>query len=282
MIVPFSAGGGSDLSGRAIAEGLEETSGATIRVENIVGGSGAVGYAELMNAEGDGNVLLASEIALMTLPIVQDVNFTYESFTPIMKVGDDYRIVVVRDDAPYETMSDLVEAAKESTLSAAVSGVTGPDNIAWSLLEEQESFQLDRVNFESSSEVLGAVLGGHVDVAGSSPGALGGQLESGDLRALCVLAPQRYEYEGFQDIPTAEEEGYDVAFSQWRGFIAPGGISDEARQYWIEKGQEFAETDVYTEYIEANLLQPEVLVGDEFMEYLHEYDAEVRTVLDGE
>lgn len=279
MIVPFSAGGGSDIAGRAIASGLEEVTGSTITVENRVGGSGAVGYSGLMNAEGDGSVLLASETALITLPIVQEVDFTYESFTPIMKAGEDFNIVVVAADSPFQSISDLIEAAKSEQLTAAVSGATGPDHIAWSLIEQEQDITLERVTFESSSEVLAAVMGGHVQVAASSPGELTGQLESGDVRALCALAPERYEYELLADIPTGAEEGVNVTFAQWRGFIAPAGIDDAAREYWIEKAKEYEQSTAYAEFIESNMLQPVTSYGDDFVAYLEEYSADVESVL---
>lgn len=279
MIVPFSAGGGSDLAGRAIASGLEEVTGSTVTVENLVGGSGAVGYADLLGAEGDPNVLLASETALNTLPVVQDVPFDYESFTPIMKLGNDYTVVIVNPESPYESCTDVIEAAQEETLTAAVSGATGPDNIAWSLVEEEYGFEFQRVTFESSAEVITALLGNNVQVAAANPGEVAGQLESGDIKPLCALAPERYEYEFLADVPTGVEEGIDVDFAQWRGFIAPAGISEEARQFWIDAAREYAETDAYTEYIESNLLQPQVEYGDDFVAYLEEYTADVEAVL---
>ncbi|MFA4841619.1 MAG: tripartite tricarboxylate transporter substrate-binding protein, partial [Agrococcus sp.] len=112
MIVPFSAGGGSDASGRAIASGLEEATGATITVENREGGSGAVGYSHLFAQDGDPNYLLASETTLLSLPLTTDVEYDYQSFTPIMKLGDDYTLVVVPADSPFQTCTDVVDAAK--------------------------------------------------------------------------------------------------------------------------------------------------------------------------
>lgn len=279
MIVPYSAGGGSDLAGRAIASGLEEVTDSTVTVENIVGGSGAVGYSELLGEEGNADYLLASETALMSLPLVQDVKFDYQSFTPIMKVGEDYNIVVVGADAPYETCMDVVDAAGQEELTAAVSGATGPDNVAWSLIEDQFDITLQRVTFESSAEVVAAILGGQIDVAATNPGEVLGQIESGDIKPLCVLAPEPYEYEPLADVPTGTEQGIDVTFAQWRGFIAPGGISEEAKQFWVDKAKEFEETEGYTTYIEENLLQPQVLYGDEFAEYLTEYNDDLASVL---
>lgn len=279
MIVPFAAGGGSDLAGRAIAKGLEEVTDSTVTVENITGGDGAVGYSELLANKGNPGVLLASETALMTVPIVQDVEFSYEDFTPIMKLGEDYNVMMVKADSPHESCMDVVNAAKKGTVTTAISGATGPEYVAWSQIEEQFGVKFKSVVFESGGEIATALMGGHVDVAMTNPGEAMGQFESGDLKPLCTLAPERYEYEELADVPTGIEEGIDVTFAQWRGFIAPGDISPEAKQHWIEAGKEYAKTDAYKEYVESNLLQEQISYGDEFKSYLDDYNKDLKKVL---
>ncbi len=279
MVVPFSAGGGSDLSGRAIAGGLEAGTGVNISVENREGGSGAVGYSYFLAQEGKDNYLLASETAMLALPLTQDVEFDFTSFTPIMKLGDDYTLLVVSPDSPYETCSDVVDAAKTERVIAAVSGATSLDEIVFTLVEDATGVEFDRVPFESGSEVLASLLGGKIDVASLNPGEVLGQIESGDLKALCAFSEERYEYEQIADVPTAKEQGIDVAFAQFRGFIAPGGISDEAKEYWISAAKEFEKSDAYAEYIEANLMQPNALYGDDFFTYLEGNNADLAKVL---
>jgi putative tricarboxylic transport membrane protein len=216
---------------------------------------------------------------MMALPLVQDVQFDYTTFTPIMKMGDDYTLVTVTPDSPYETCSDVVDAARDGRVVAAVSGATSLDEIVFSLIEDDQDVEFDRVPYESGSEVLAGLLGGHVDVASLNPGEIAGQLESGDLKALCALAPERYEYDLLADIPTGQEQGIDVAFAQFRGYIAPGGIDEEAKQYWIEAGQEFEQTEAFTEYIESNYMQAAPLYGDEFTAYLDEYNENLKNGL---
>ncbi|GAB2467627.1 putative tricarboxylic transport membrane protein [Conyzicola lurida] len=268
MIVPFSAGGGSDTSGRAIAAGLEADTGVNISVENREGGSGAVGYSHFLAQNGKDNYLLAAETALLALPLTQDVQFSYESFTPIMKLGDDFTLLVVPADSDYDTCVDVVDDAKDNRVVAAVSGATSLDEIVFTLVEDDQDVEFDRVPFESGSEVLASLLGGKVDIASLNPSEVLGQIESGDLKALCAFADERYEFEALADIPTAIEQGIDVSFAQFRGFIAPGEISDDAKEYWIAAGEAFAETEAYDTYIADNLLQPNAVYGDEFVEYL--------------
>ncbi len=279
MIVPFSAGGGSDLSGRAIASGLEEVAGVNISTENREGGSGAVGYSHFLAQEGKDNFLLASETAMLALPLTQDVEFEYTSFTPIMKLGDDYTLLVVGPDSPYEGCDEVVDAAKKERVVAAVSGATSLDEIVFTLVEDEMDVEFDRVPFESGSEVLAALLGGTIDIASLNPGEVLGQLGSGDLKALCAFSDERYDYDELKDIPTAKEQGIDVAFAQFRGFIAPGGISDDARDWWVEQAKAFEKSDAYAQYIEQNVMQANAVYGDDFAEYLDGNYEDLKKVL---
>lgn len=279
MIVPFAAGGGSDIAGRATASGLEDATDKTITVQNIDGGSGAVGYSEFLGRAGDPNYLLATETAMLALPAVQDVEFTHESFTPIMKLGDDYTLIVTKADSKLDTCSDLTDQGKKDRTVVAISGATGLDNITFTLMEKATQAKFDRVPFESGAEAITAALGGQVDAISVNPGEVSGQLESGDLKPLCAAADKRYEYPELKDIPTAKEQGIDVAFAQFRGVIAPGDIPEEAKEYWIKKAKEFEKSDAYTTYIEDNMMQPNAAYGDDFATYLSENDKELRAAI---
>ncbi|MFP7696451.1 tripartite tricarboxylate transporter substrate binding protein [Trueperella sp. LYQ143] len=280
MIVPMAPGGGSDLSGRAIASGLEKVIGKSISVENHQGGGGAVGYAGFMGNEGNASYLLATETALVNLPLTEDVPFTWRSFTPIMKVGQDSTIMVVPKAAKYATCADVVSVAKSGAVKVAVSGgVTGNDAIQFGLIEKDQKVQFQRVPYESGGEAIAAALGGHVDVALTNPSEVMGQLQSGDLKPLCVIADKRYDYEELKDIPTTIEQGINVTFAQFRGVIAPGGISDEAKAYWIDAAKKYAESDSFKEYMSSNYMQTDPLFGDDFVKYLEKYEADLKAGL---
>lgn len=279
MIVPFSAGGGSDISGRAIAAGLEKVTGVNISAENREGGSGAVGYSYLLSQQGKDNVLLASETALLALPLTQDVQFDSTSFTPIMKLGSDYTLIVTRPDSPWQSCSELVAAAAKDRVVAAVSGTTSLDQIVFTLIEQDQNMTFDRVPFESGGEVLAGLLGGQVDVASLNPSEILGQLQANTVKPLCAVSDQRYTYDALANIETAKEQGIDVAYAQYRGFIAPGGISEQARQYWIDAAKKFAETPAYTTYIEDNLLQADAVYGDDFTAYLQQASSDLAKVI---
>jgi putative tricarboxylic transport membrane protein len=283
MLVPFGAGGGSDLAGRATATMIESAQeDLTVSVENREGGSGAVGYSYFLGETGNEELLLATETALLALPISGEVEFDYTDFTPIMKLGDDFTLMVVAADSPYETCADVVEAAGSERITAGISGITGLDNIVFTLTEQESGVEFDRVPFESGGELTAALLGGQIDIASLNPGEIIGQLEAGEVKALCAYSEERYsDYEELADIETAKEQGIDVAFAQFRGVIAPGGISDEARDYWIETMEAAVETEEYQTYIEDNYLQPNTAAGDEFVTYLEGNNELLQQVLEG-
>jgi putative tricarboxylic transport membrane protein len=283
MIVPFGAGGGSDLAGRATATMIEAANAdVNVNVENREGGSGAVGYSNFLGQAGDPETLLATETALLALPISGDVEFDYTDFTPIMKLGDDFTLMIVSADSPHQTCTDVVEAAKTERITAGISGITGLDNIVFTLTEQQAGVEFDRVPFESGGELTAALLGGQIDIASLNPGEIIGQLQAGEVKALCAYSEERYsDYEELADIPTAKEQGIDVAFAQFRGVLAPGGIDEAARQFWIETMQAAVETDEYRQYIEENYLQANTAAGDEFVEYLEGNNELLTQVLGG-
>lgn len=271
MVVPFAAGGGSDNLGRSVGSALEEVeSDMSVTVENRDGGSGAVGYSYFLGKAGDPSYLLASDPALLALPITEDVEFDYTDFTPIMKLGEDSTLMVVDSSSPYDSCSDVAEAAKSERVVAGISGITGADNVVFTLTEQDQGVEFDRVPFESGAELLTALLGGQVDIASLNPSEVLGQLKSGDVKPLCVFAEKRYDYPELKDIPTAKEQGIDVAFSQYRGLIAPGGISDSEKDAWIEVAKKFADSDAYDKYVETSYVQPNVAYGDDFGDYLKE------------
>ena len=281
MIVPFGAGGGSDRAGRALAAAIEEAAqGVNVNVENREGGSGAVGYSFMLGQQGDGETLLATETALLALPLTSEVEFDRASFTPIMKVADDYTLLTARSDSALTTCADVVEAAKTRRVVAGISGVTGVDNVVLSLTERDKGVQFDRVPFESGGELTAALLGGQIDVASLNPGEVIGQLRSGHVKALCAYSEQRYsDYPELAGIATAAEQGIPVSFAQFRGVIAPGGLSDAARQYWIDTMNAAVQTQAYRDYITENYLQPNTAAGDEFTRYLDENNGRLQQVL---
>ncbi len=280
MVVPFDAGGGSDILGRAMAAGIEEVrKGVNVPVENRSSASGAVGYSYLLEQQGDPYFLLASETAGVALPITSDTPWTWEDFTPVAQIAEDATLLIVPGDSEFKSLQDVIDAAKNKRLTVGVAGSTGLDTIVFSLVGEKAGVEFERVVFESGGEIINAMLGGNIDLASLNPGEVTGQLESGKLKALVAFSQKRYEGGQLADVPTAKEEGVDVSFTQYRGAFAPGGIKPEERKYWADALTEWTKTDSYDKYIKDNSLISLVRTGQEFEDYLKGYEKTLQDVL---
>ena len=279
MIVPFEAGGGSDILGRAMASGMEQVREVNITVENRPSTTGAVGYAYLLEQQGDPHYMLASETTAVALPITTETPWTWEDFTPIGQIAEDATLLVVPQDSEFGSLQDVIDAAKQRRLTVGVAGTTGLDTIVFGILEERAGIEFEYVVFESGGEIVNALLGGDIVMASLNPSEVIGQLEAGDLKALVAFAEKPYESGELADVPTAKEEGFDVAFTQYRGLLGPGGIQPEERQYWADALVAWTDTGNYDKYIRDNYLISVIRMGQEFETYLQKYEKTIRNVL---
>jgi len=280
LVVQADAGGGSDIFARQIGDLLtqEELVTQPINVVNKPGGSGAVAYAYLQQKGADPHFLATVTLSYLSTPLQQDTGFTYKDFSNLAVLAVDDFIAVVPVDSPYENLEDLVAAAQESPDDVTVGGTQlgSSDSIIPALIEQAADVEFNYITFESGGEVNAAVLGGTVDFAIANPGEVLSLIEGGELRAISSFSPERLE--GF-DVPTAQEQGFDVTWEQFRGIIAPGGLSDEERAYWENALAEMAETSAWQDYLEENTLRPLVLTGAEADEYIDSQNTTLEAVL---
>ncbi|WP_432573338.1 tripartite tricarboxylate transporter substrate binding protein [Kineococcus sp. SYSU DK005] len=277
-VVAFAPGGGSDRSARVIAQALNERElGFDVNVENKEGGSGAVGWSTFLAEEGNGNTLLVAETALNTLPQVYDVPFTYRDFTPLVMFARDSRMVVAPVDSAFSTCTDVVEASRAGRVVSGSSGRTGADALAVAGLEDNGA-QLDVVPYGSTGEVITALLGGQVALAPASAAAAKPYVESGDLKPLCTLSPERFDDPVLGSVPTAREQGIDAEVVLWRGVFGAGGIAPVQRDYWIREIEAAMDSDTYRDYIAEDLLEPADVSGEEFAAFLADYDEQMAEV----
>ncbi|WP_159942588.1 Bug family tripartite tricarboxylate transporter substrate binding protein [Nocardiopsis sp. FR6] len=281
LVIHADAGGSSDLMGRQIADILssEDIVSQPVSPENRPGGSGAVAYTYLLGQEGNGHVIATLSSSYLTTAVQGKADYTYEDFTNLAILASDGLMIAVSADSPYESLDDLVTAAKENPGQISFGGTQlgGADSIVRHLIEEQTGADLNYVSFDGGSEVNSALLGGNVDVIAANPAEVQGLLESGRLRGLAVTTPERLE--GL-DVPTALEEGVELEFTQARGIVAPPGLTEGQREFWNEAITEAAQTQQWQDYLDTNLLMEDLHVGEQAEAYVEAEWAKYVDIMD--
>ena len=229
LIVPFGAGGQTDLVSRAIAQAVEEVTGWTIVVENMAGSGGMVGAAEVVAADPDGMTWLASSIGLVTNPLVGTApeGVTYQSLENIAMVCSNPGCITVGADSPYQTIEELIEAAKTAleAVSIANGGAGGSYHLMALSIQEKAGCEFLHVPYsDGTSAAVVAAVGGHNDAVVSSPGEVSPQLAAGQVRILAVASDERYS--ACPDVPTFKECGIDVSMATFAAISLPKGTPE--------------------------------------------------------
>ena len=273
IVVPWNAGGGGDQVARALAPIVEEELGQTVTVTNITGGSGAVGFTEIHNADPDGYTIGIVGSSISTLKPVGSVPFNSSDFEPIIAVNYDPAAIIVKDDAPWQTVDELIEDAKANPgeILMGTSGTGGIWYLASLAFELKTGTEFNIIpDSGGAAPNMVKLLGGHVDVVAVGPNEAAAQLESGDARILALMGPERME--AFPDAPTMLEAGHDVEIISSRGFLAPKGTPREVIEILHDAFSVAVESEHYQEFIKNSVSNALNMDPDTYREFLAEDD----------
>ncbi len=270
VVVPFGAGGGTDLYIREIMDIMKEEDiyPENITVENREGGSGATGYSYLNSKTGDPYFLGPTAASFFTTPLVSESGYNVEDFTPIALMGADDLFLMVNSNSDIETLDDFIKTAKNETLRIGGVGQVSDERIVPDQFAEAAGFEFEYVPFQGAGELTSALTSDSLDAIVGNPTRSMGQIESDMFRPLAFSGLERYA--GLDDVPTFIEEGYDVNISQPRGVILPGEIDDEVRDWWIDAMQQVSETERWQQFVSDNGMSDYFLFGEDFEEFMNE------------
>nr|WP_315594480.1 tripartite tricarboxylate transporter substrate binding protein [uncultured Cupriavidus sp.] len=223
-VVPFAAGGLTDLMARTVAQQLSEEWKKPIVVDNKPGGNANIGADQVAKAPADGYTWLAvtlthaSNVTLFpTLPFSMQ-----KDLLPVVRVASSPMVVVVPANSPIKSMKELAAAAQRSTLNAGSSGNGTPPHLTLALFESQSKVNLTHVPYKGGAPSMTDLIGGQIDVVFSNfPESLA-YVKAGKLRALAVTTRERHPL--LPDVPTVAEAGYpDLIVENWTGLMVPAG-----------------------------------------------------------
>jgi putative tricarboxylic transport membrane protein len=272
-VAPSDPGGGWDFTCRSIG-GLFESQGSTgnVIVTNQPGGGGGVAFADIAanRIDEDDLVIAASPATAIRFAQNQYTGLTADQFRWIGAIGADFGVVAVTPDSPYETLDELVAAVRADPTSVVFGGgspIGGQDHFKVLLFAVElgvDPGAIPWVAYDGGGEAQNALLGGEIEVFTGDVSETFGGAASGDLRILAVMAEDRID--GY-DAPTTVELGYTTIFPIWRGLLAPGGMSDEAYDFWVDALGEVEASDEWAEARAGNGLSPLRLLGDDFQAF---------------
>jgi putative tricarboxylic transport membrane protein len=199
-------------------------------------------------------------------------------------VGADYGVIAVAGDSEISSLTELLDKIKSDPSSVAVAGgsaVGGWDHLK--VLIDSNAAGIDDVRtikyvaFEGGGEAVTQLPGGHVQAFSGDMSEAKGFVDSGDIKVLAVLAPDRLP-STFDKFPTAREQGIDAVGANWRGFYAPGGMSDDAYAFWADSIAKVYASEEWKGIMTANGLMPLDLSGDAFEAFVAEQVAKTEAL----
>jgi tripartite-type tricarboxylate transporter receptor subunit TctC len=223
IIIPWAAGGATDLIFRALAATTGRYLGKAVVVVNRPGGAGAVGYTEAAQAKPDGYMLASAITPLTILPHQVTTAFTYKSFDPVINVVSDPGMFLVRSDAPWKSLKEFLDYAKKNPgmITVGNSGAGGGVHLIALAFEKAAGVKFNHIPFAGGGPSVTALLGGHINAVTVSPPEGIEHVKAGKLKIIALFAEKRFEL--FPDVPTVKEQGIDFVMGQWRGLAAPKG-----------------------------------------------------------
>jgi len=284
IIVPWDAGGGTDISARIFAAGLEKKLGVPVNVVNRSGGSGVVGHAAIANAEPDGYTLGVASPELAFLKTVGLADITPDSFTLISRITVIPAGVTVKADAPRKTLAELLEAVRKAppgTYTASGSGQGGSWHMAIAGLLASMGMETDRIKWIPSrggAPALKDLAAGGITMFTGSPIEGKALIEAGQVRALAVMGPARSPV--FPDVPTVKEAvGSDWTYENWFAFVGPKGLPPAIVRRLAEAGAKAHASAEVQEAMKSRGVQPLWDGPAAFATFAKEFEAKAAEVL---
>ena len=230
IIVPFAAGGGSDIVARVLSKYLSESFGKTVIVENRAGAGGNIGIAAAARAKSDGHTLLVVSSVLVVNPsLYKQVPFDpFKDFAPVVDIGASPNVIVTRADSAIKTVAELIALAKKNPelLNYSSPGSGTSPHLATELFKYRAEIKLTHVPYSGAGPSMQAVLSGATQLGAFSLGSAGVHMTNGTLRALVHTGAGRMP--DFPNVPNMTEAGFPNSDSEtFQVLVAPAGTPQE-------------------------------------------------------
>ncbi|WP_352232114.1 tripartite tricarboxylate transporter substrate-binding protein [Marivivens sp. LCG002] len=286
-IAPANPGGGWDFTCRQIGKILFDIGQVSepVQVTNMAGGGGGLAFSHVVNERADDADLIVAASSATTTRLAQNAfgGMTADQVRFVGAIGADPGVIVVAADSPFQSLNDLVAAMQADPSSVAFAGgsaVGGFDHLKVLQVAKasgiNEVTKIKYIGVDGGADAITQTVGGFTQGMTGDMSEIVGFIKSGEVRALAVLTEERVP--GFEDIPTAREQGVDVVAVNWRGLYVPKNISDDEFNAWADKLAAVAASDEWKQAMTDNGLAPFTKVGGDFQSWVDGVVAETEAL----
>ena len=268
LVVPYTAGGGTDAVARAFADAVRKHLPQPVVVVNKTGAGGAIGLTEVMNARPDGAKIGVGTVEITMLPHLGVAKFGIDDFVPVAMLNVEPSAITVRADAPWTTVEAFLADAKArpAQLRVGNSGTGAIWHIAAESLSEKAGVRFLHVPYAGANPAVADLLGGHIEAVTVSPPEVAQHVAAGKLRILAVMSAQRAPK--FPQVPTLKERGVDVQISTWRGLVAPKATPEPVLTVLREAARKAVQEPAYRATMDKLDLNAVFVEGDAFRDVM--------------
>jgi putative tricarboxylic transport membrane protein len=284
IMAPADPGGGWDTTARALQQTIREAKlGDGAEVYNVPGAGGTLGLSQLISKErGKDDQLMVMGLVMLGAVEANRSPVGLDKVTPIAGLTQEDEVIVVPADSKYRTLDDLLGDLKKNPASVAWAGGSagGTDQLLVGQLTKSVGADPSRTKYVAHSgggEALTAILSGSVDAGVSGVSEFADQVEAGKLRALAVSGEKRLDVGGTQVKPI-KDQGVDVVMTNWRGIVAPPGLSDQQRKDVVAFVEKLRATPAWQANLKRFGWTPLTTSGDAFSAFLTDERQRVRAL----
>jgi putative tricarboxylic transport membrane protein len=270
IMAPANPGGGWDQTARAMQTALVPIIGRT-EVYNVGGAGGTIGLAQFQQLAGEPNELMAMGAIMVGAVETNESRYGLDDITPIARLLTEYQVIVVPTGSDVQSIDQLAEAIRKDVGSVSFAGGSagGVEQVLAGKLARALGANPKQVSYVAHSgggEALSTVLSGRATAGLSGVSEIKPYIDSGDVRALAVSAPERVA--NLPDTPTLVEKGIDVEVQNWRGVAAPTGLNSDQRAAVTRLIREMADSDEWQKVLADRGWEPAYLDGPQFVDFV--------------
>lgn len=281
IMAPAAPGGGWDQTSREVQSALRDVVGRS-EVYNVSGAGGTIGLSQFLRHQGDPSQLMTTGLIMIGAAETNQSPHSLSETVPLARLTTDYQVVVTSADSPLRDVTAVADAMRADLPSVSISGGSagGVEHILAAMLAKAVGANPAEVSYVAHSgggEALTTLLSGRSSLGISGVSEIRPQIEAGQVRALAVSSPHRLPE--LPDVPTLRETGLDVELQNWRGVVAPKGISAEQERALEQMLLEMARTPGWRDALARRGWGEATLAGPEFEAFVRSEESRVAKLL---